>query len=335
MKKVLSLLLVLVLGMTMLAGCQSNEPVAEPAAEASKESESATEEVVEVYIPVISKGFQHQFWQAVKMGVEQAADDYNVKVSFEGPESEAMVDKQIEMLEAALSKNPSAICLAALDSKAVIPLVERAVEQGIPVIGFDSGVDSDLISATAATDNYAASMLAADKMAEAIGGEGQVGLIVHDQTSKTGVDRRDGFLERMQDKYPNIEIVDVQYGDGDQLKSTEIGKAMLSAYPEIKGLFGSNEGSAIGALNAIQEFEKVGKVTVIGYDAGKQQKDAVKAGTVTGSITQDPIGIGYKAVEAAVKAINGEKLDAMIDTGFHYYTSENMDEANIAPLLYD
>jgi ribose transport system substrate-binding protein len=334
MKKLLSLLLILMLAVTSFAGCTSKDEAVEEVA--TSQSTEATEEVVEeIYIPLISKGFQHQFWQAVKAGAEQAAQDYNVKVTFEGPETEAMVDKQIEMIEAALSKNPSAIGLAALDSKAVIPLVERAVEQGIPVIGFDSGVDSDLIVATAATDNFAASMLAADKMAETIGGEGQVGLVVHDQTSKTGVDRRDGFVQRIKDKYPNIEIVDIQYGDGDQLKSTEVAKAMLSAYPNIKGLFGSNEGSAIGVLNAVQELELGGKITVIGYDAGKLQKDAVKAGTVAGSITQDPIGIGYKAVEAAVKAINGEPVEELIDTGFHYYTKENIDDDNIAPLLYD
>lgn len=330
MKKLLSLLLILAMTMAIFAGCAQNE-----AANTEDVATTNDTEEVEIYIPVISKGFQHQFWQAVKMGAEQAAEDYGVKVTFEGPESEAMVDKQIEMIEAALSKNPSALCLAALDSKAVIPLVERAVEQGIPVIGFDSGVDSELLTTTAATDNFAASMMAADKMAEAIGGKGQVGLVVHDQTSRTGVDRRDGFVQRMEDKYPEIEIVDIQYGDGDQLKSTEVAKAMLSAYPDIKGLFGSNEGSAIGVLNAIQELELDGQVTIIGYDAGKLQKDAVRAGTVTGSITQDPIGIGYKAVEAAVKAIKGESLEDMIDTGFHYYTSDNIDNEKIAPLLYD
>ena len=126
------------------------------------------------YIPVISKGFQHQFWQAVKAGSEQAATDLNVDITFEGPESESEVDKQIEMLQAALAKNPAAICLAALDTKAVIPLLEEAKAKGIPVVGFDSGVDSDIPVTTATTDNIAAAALAADKMAELIGGEGKV-----------------------------------------------------------------------------------------------------------------------------------------------------------------
>src|SRR4051794_23473965 len=175
----------------------------------------------DIYIPLISKGFQHQFWQAVKQGAEKAAADYKVKITFEGPENESQVDKQIEMLQAALDKKPKAIAFAALDSKAAIPLLQKAKDAKIPVVGFDSGVDSDIPVTTAATDNIAAAGTAADKMAELVGGEGEVAVIVHDQTSRTGIDRRDGFLNRMKEKYTKINVVDVQYGGGDQLKSTD------------------------------------------------------------------------------------------------------------------
>ena len=188
----------------------------------------------ETYIPLISKGFQHQFWQAVKSGAEQAAKDYNVRVTFEGPETEAMVDKQIDMLSAALAKHPSAIGFAALDSKAAIPLLKKAQAQKIPVIAFDSGVDSDIPVTTATTDNKAAAALAADKMAALIGDSGEVALVVHDQTSRTGIDRRDGFVDRMKAAHPNVKVVSVQYGAGDHLKSTEIAKSMLQAYPNLK-----------------------------------------------------------------------------------------------------
>ena len=104
----------------------------------------------EIYIPLISKGFQHQFWQAVKSGAEQQAKADNVKITFEGPETEAMVDKQIDMLSAALAKHPKAIGFAALDSKAALPLLKKAQAEKIPVVAFDSGVDSDIPVATAA-----------------------------------------------------------------------------------------------------------------------------------------------------------------------------------------
>jgi ribose transport system substrate-binding protein len=287
----------------------------------------------QTYIPLISKGFQHQFWQAVKMGAEKAAKDYNVQITFEGPESETMVDKQIDMLTAALAKKPAAIGFAALDSKAAIPLLRKAQAAGIPVIAFDSGVDSDIPLSTATTDNVAAASLAADKMAELIGGEGKVAVLVHDQTSRTGIDRRDGFVNRIKAKYPKIKIVSVQYGAGDHLKSTDLAKAVLAANKDLKGYFGANEGSAIGVLNAVKELKR--NVVVIGYDAGKQQKDAVRSGLMAGAITQNPVGIGYKTVEAAVKALKGEQLPKIIDTGFYYYDKTNMDNPEIVPLLYD
>lgn len=135
-------------------------------------------------------------------------------------------------------------------------------------------------------------------------------------------------------KYPNITIVDVQYGGGDQLKSTDLAKAMMQAHPNIKGFFGANEGSAIGVLNAVKELGMEGKVAVVGYDSGQAQMDAVRSGVMAGAITQDPIGIGYKCVEAAAKALKGETVPKLIDTGFHYYTKDNIDAADIAPLLY-
>jgi ribose transport system substrate-binding protein len=289
----------------------------------------------EIYIPLVSKGFQHQFWQAVKSGAEQAAKDLKVKVTFEGPETEAMVDKQIDMLSAALAKKPQAIGFAALDSQAAIPLLKKAQAAKIPVVAFDSGVDSDIPVTTTTTDNKAAAALAADKMAELIGKSGEVALVVHDQTSRTGVDRRDGFVNRVKSTYPNIKIVSVQYGGGDQLKSTEITKSILQAYPNLKGIFGANEGSAIGVVNGVKEMKRNGKVVIIGYDSGKQQKNAIMDGSMAGAITQNPVGMGYKTVEMAVKAIKGEKLPKVVDTGFFWYDKTNIADPKIAAVLYD
>ncbi|WP_171237031.1 ABC transporter substrate-binding protein [Ruegeria sp. HKCCA6837] len=288
----------------------------------------------EIYIPLVSKGFQHQFWQAVKAGAEQAADEYGVTITFEGPDNETMVDRQIDMLAAALANNPKAIGFAALDSQAAIPLLKQANEKGIPIIAFDSGVDSDIPLSTATTDNLAAAGLAADKMAEKIGGKGKVAVVAHDQTSRTGIDRRDGFVNRMAEKYPDIEVVTVQYGQGDHLKSTEVTKAILTANPDLSGIFGTNEGSAIGVVNGVQELGTEGLV-IIGYDSGKAQKDAIKSGLMAGAITQNPVGIGYETVKAAVAALNGEEVQGLIDTGFYYYDASNIDDPKISAVLYD
>ena len=106
-------------------------------------------------IALISKGFQHQFWQAVKAGADKAAAEFNANVTFEGPETESQVDRQMDMLAAALSRQPDAIGFAALDSQAAGPLLQQAKDSNIPVIAFDSGVDSDIPLTTAAISGSA------------------------------------------------------------------------------------------------------------------------------------------------------------------------------------
>jgi ribose transport system substrate-binding protein len=250
-------------------------------------------------IALISKGFQHQFWQAVKAGADQAAKDLGVTVTFEGPETESQVDRQMDMLAAALSRNPDAIGFAALDSQAATPLLQQAKDAGIPVIAFDSGVDSDIPLTTATT----------------------------------GIDRVEGFSNRITEAYPNIEVVSVQYGGGDQLQSTEITKSILLANPDLKGIFGANEGSVLGVANGKQELGS--SVVVIGYDSGAAQKALIESGVIAGAITQNPVGIGYQTVAAAVAALKGETLPPVIDTGFYYYDKDTMADPEIAAVLYD
>jgi ribose transport system substrate-binding protein len=324
----------------LIAACSSNTGASAPAASSAGAAPSGSAAASAAgggekpYIPILSKGFQHQFWQAVKKGAEEKATELNVTVNFEGPENESQVDKQMEMLQAELDKHPAAICFAALDSKAAVPLLQKFKDQNIPVVGFDSGVDSDIPVTTAATDNLKAAGTAADKLGELIGGSGKVGLVVHDQTSRTGIDRRDGFIKEMQTKYPNIQIVGPQYGGGDQLKSTDLAKAMIQGNPDIKGFFGANEGSAIGVINAVKELNKSGSIVVVGYDSGQAQIDAINSGLMAGAITQNPIGIGQQCVDAAVKAINGETLPKTIDTGFYWYDKTNINNPEIQAVLY-
>lgn len=285
------------------------------------------------YVAIVCKGFLHQFWQAVKTGVDKAAAEFNVTVTFEGTDNETQVDRQIDMLAAALAKKPAAIGFAALDSQAAIPLLQQAKDQGIPIVAFDSGVDSDIPVSTAATNNVAAAALAADKLAEFIGGEGRVALVVHDQTSRTGIDRRDGFVNRIKEAHPKIEIAAIEYGEGDQLKSTEITKAILQANPDLKGVFGANEGSALGVVNGVRELGS--KVVVVGYDSGAGQKKAIRDGLMAGAITQNPVGIGYETVKTALMASKGETVPKKIDTGFFWYDKTNIDSPEIAAVLYD
>jgi ribose transport system substrate-binding protein len=170
-------------------------------------------------------------------------------------------------------------------------------------------------------------------MADLVGSSGKVALIVHDQTSLTGKQRRDGFVSWMKDNAPNIELLPVQYGDGDQAKSADIAKSIMAANPDLKGIYGSNEGSAIGAIKGVEESGKKG-VVVVGFDSGQAQLDAISSGLEAGAITQNPVGMGEELVKAAVKAINGDTLPKTIDTGYYWYDKTNITDPKIAAVLY-
>jgi ribose transport system substrate-binding protein len=333
-----------------------------------------------IYIPVISKGFQHQFWQTVKLGADAAATQYKVVITFEGPPTEADIQQQVTMLSNDLAKNPSAICLAALDTRSVTDQLNEAIRRHIPIIGFDSGVPNapkGAIYATAATNSYAAAGIAADKMFAAIKdkimaatADNPVTIIDFNQdaTSQSVTDRGKGFRDQM------IKLITTQGGHskgdirvqgnpaylGGGLPTS--GKAIIIDVvvpptpkdpdlvagaqavlnrvdsDHILGIFCSNEGTARAVVTATNDGASLPSqypgLIVIGFDAGAAQKAAVRAKYFFGAITQDPYNIGFKAVELAVKAIKGQKV-ANIDTGAHFYDSTNMDEPDIAKLLYD
>lgn len=290
----------------------------------------------ELDIALVSKGFQHQFWQAVNTGAEQAAEELGVSITFDGPASETEVDAQLQMLQAALERQPDAIGYAALDPEACVPLLDQAEQAEIPVVEFDAGCDSDVPVSICQTDSMAAGALAAENMARLIGGAGKVAIVGHSQINSTGVERRDGFVEKMEADFPDIEIVDIQYGDGDHIKSADIAKAQLASNPDLAGLYGTNEGSAIGIVNAVNELGmQPGELTVVGFDSGQAQIDAITSGVMAGAITQDPIGIGRCTVESAVAAVNGEELEEVQDTGSYWYDETNVDSDEIAPKLYE
>jgi len=311
-----------------LAACST------PATPAASGSAPASSAAATPYIAIISKGFQHQFWQAVKKGAEQQAAKDGVTITFEGPATEAEVEAQMTMLTNALAKKPAALGFAALDSKAAAPVLQQFADAKIPVIAFDSGVDSDIPVTTAATDNKAAAGEAAKHMCTLIGGAGTVGVMVHDQTSRTGIDRRDGFLDGMKTNCPNVKVLEPQYGKGDANISADIASSIIEANKDLKGIFLANEGTAIGGIKAAQQKGVAGKLVLIGFDSGTDQINAINDGTMAGAITQNPVGIGEQVVAAAVKTLHGETVPKVIDTGYYWYDKTNINDAKIQAVLY-
>jgi ribose transport system substrate-binding protein len=297
-------------------------------------------------IELISKGETHQFWQAVKKGAEDQAKKMNATIHFQGPATETMIDKQLEMLDGAIALKPDAIGYAALGTTESVSHLKAAHTAGIPVYMFDTaascpgalGTASDCALGVAYTNSKAAGSLAADKMAALIGGKGKVLVIGHSQTNQTGIDRRDGFVNRIKAKYKNITLLPVQYSEGgDALKAQEITSAALVANKDLKGIYGTNEGVSIGAGQAFKAAKLTkGKVKLIGFDSGKQQVANIKSGLQSGAITQSPMGIGAKTVEALVNYVRSKTVPKpLIDTGFYYYDKKNITDPKIAGNLYE
>ena len=283
---------------------------------------------------LVSKGFQHRFWQAVKEGAEQAGDELGYKVNFVGPQDETKVTEQTDQLKSALDSGPAAIGFAALDSKAAADLLSEINSKGIPVVAFDSGVESDIPVTTVQTDNKAAAAEAAKHMIELLKGKkGSVGMVCHDSTSTTGKQRCEGFKEYFKANAPaDLKLLDEQIA-GEVTKAADTSLSIIQANSDIVGMYGSNEAAASGIVQGVAESGK--DVTVVGFDSGKTQMDAIKSGTEAGAVTQSPVKIGYYTVKAAVAAINKGELPKVIDSGFAWYDKSNIDNAEIKANLYE
>ena len=390
MKKLIALLLALVMVFALVAcasgetkteaptteePAKTEEPKAEePAAEEPAAEEPAAEEGT-LYIPVMAKGFQHQFWQAVKAGSEAAAADYGVEIYFDGPASETEINAQVDMVKKEMAKNPQAMALAALSTESVTEILEECAEKNIPVIGFDSGVPDDTtgaVKATACTNNEAAAAIAADKFAEnedlaakMAAATSDAPIIIaclsQDAVSASVTGRTTGFVNRMAELAEQVQpgkvsieghakwekkvsdpaiIIRVEISATTEATAVQTAANALLQLDNLAAVFCSNEGAVTGFLAAVSDGEdladggKYEDLVVAGFDAGAAQKNAVRQGWFYGSVTQDPYQIGYKAVELAVKAANGEEVSD-VDTGAQWYDASNIDDEMIALLVYD
>jgi hypothetical protein len=316
------------------------------------------------HIDVIAKGFQHQFWKAVELGTQNAAKEFGVEVTFQGPDNESAIAQQVEYLNTAIAKKPAAICLAALDTQASIPSIQSAMEAGIPIIGFDSGVPDapkGAIKANASTNNAVAGALAADELYKLIEAKikdakepVRIGVVAQESNSQSIVDRTKGFVDKMTELCgaDNVSVeghdslknekagakVVIDVGIPAEVKDVDAA-AVASAILEKKDLiaiYGSNEFAANAIITANEGLDKLGadKVIAVGFDAGKKLLDAVRAKTFAGAVTQDPVQIGYQAVKLAVEAADGKSVSD-VDTGAKWYNADNMDADDIKPCLYE
>lgn len=254
-------------------------------------------------IAVIPKGRAHLFWQSVHAGAAKAAQESGVEIIWNGPATETDFNGQLQIVEAMINRGVSAIALAPIDKKVMVNVVERAARQNIPVIIFDSGIDTENFVSQVATDNYAAGQMAADRMGLILQGKGKVVMVAVQPGAASTMAREEGFENRMKEKFPEIKIVDKRFGMADFAKSLAVAENMLTAHSDLAGLFASNESSAVGAAQALKARQS--KVKMVGFDWSPTLLDDLKGGLIDSLVVQNPFRMGYESVKAAVGKLEG------------------------------
>ena len=381
-KKVLAALMSIAMVASLLVGCGAKEeaPAAEapaaateeaPAAEAPAAEEAAPAASGDLTFEVIVKSFQSSYWQAAVLGFEQEAEKLGVTVNCTGPNAESDIADQVNMLNSAINNAPNGIGLAACDQSAVLDSLQAAMDAGIPVVCFDSGVPdapAGSVVSTVATDNYAAGATAAINLYPALkdqigkGAPVRIGEVNQEATSNSIISRGLGFIDKFaelaaadgfkvavigNEKYVNdCKAEKAAEADADiiievavpaqttvELCATEAAAIMNKA--DTIGMFGSNQVAAEGILTANENLSVLGdRILAAGFDAGSVIKGAIKSGTMFGAVTQSPLAMGITTVDVLVKAANGESVSDVPTDGY-WYNADNMEDPSIAPNLYD
>ncbi|HOV62626.1 MAG TPA: ABC transporter substrate-binding protein [Spirochaetia bacterium] len=292
------------------------------------------------HVAVIIKATDSDFWQYVLVGANNYGKEHpdKVRITTHGPASEADIDKQVAILEDVISSKPDAIVISSTSSDATVPAIEKAAAAGIPVVTIDNKVKTDKVVTLLATDNKKGGALCADKLVEGLKAKniplkGKVGMISAMAGVQVLTDRDEGFLTRMKEIAPDLQVLPVRYIDNDILKGLAATEDILTANPDIVGFFGDNNHSGDGVARAIRERKLQDKIVAVAYDSDPEEVQALKDGILYALIVQDPYGMGYKGVDTALRALAGEKFPPYIDTGCSAVTKANMDSPEMKGLL--
>ncbi|HBG09873.1 substrate-binding domain-containing protein [Candidatus Darwinibacter acetoxidans] len=290
-------------------------------------------------IAVIVKATDSDFWQYVLIGALNAAVDYPVNVTTYGPPSEVDIEQQIAILENVITRQPDAIVIASTSSEASVPALERAYDQGIVIITIDNAVRTDKIHSFLATDNIEAGGKAAEIMVEFLKERGlplnkKVGVISSMAGVQVLIDRDNGFVNRLRELAPEMEILPIRYVDDDMLRAMQATEDLLTAHgDDIVGFFADNNLTGDGLARVIDERGLHDKIVAVAFDSDPEEIQALRTGALDALILQDPYNMGYMGVVSAIRAIEGEELPKYVDTGSTVATKANMDEPEIVELL--
>ncbi len=289
-------------------------------------------------LAVIPKGTTHEFWKSVHAGALQAAEEAgNVSIFWKGPLLENDRNGQISVVEDFIVKQVDGIILAPLDSQALIDSVLHATETGIPVVIFDSALaDEKPIVSYVATDNYAGGKLAAQTLAKALDGKGNVILLRYNPGSESTEQREQGFLETLASEFPDIRVIssDQYAGTTPESAFTKATEVLDKFRDRVNGIFAVCEPNATGTLGALRELNLAGQVKFVAFDPNTDLIDGLEKSHVDGILLQDPVTMGYQAVKQMLAHLEGKEVDKRVKTGEYVATPDNHQDEEIQRLLH-
>ena len=284
-------------------------------------------------VGVVPKGANHIFWQTVHAGAIKAAREFHFGVQWNAPTLEVDSSRQIEIVESMINRRVAGIVLAPVDRQALVRVVERAAREGIPVAIFDSAIDTHRIVSYVATDNTEGGRMAARRLGEVLGGKGKVGVIGFMPGSASTMEREDGFQNEIRKRFPRIEIVGMQFGMADRAKAMAEAENILTAHPDLAGLFADNESSSSGAVQALKSRHST-SVKLVAFDASDQLIADLRDGVIDSLVVQDPFRMGYESTRAIGLKLAGQTPPAKIDSGATLVKREDLDKPEIKALLH-
>ena len=261
-------------------------------------------------VAMIPKASADIFWQSVHAGAVKASWDHKVKLVWDGPANETDIATEMQIVETMINRRVDAIALAPSDKSAFKIVVDRAYHAGIPVIIFDSGIGTDKYTSFVATDNYLGGQMGADRLGTVLQGKGKIVMVKTVPGGASTTAREDGFRDEMKAKFPGIQILDERYGMASIAQSLTVSENMLTAHPDLDGMFCSNESGTSGAAQALKA--RGSKIKLVGFDSSPTLITQLEAGWIDTLVIQDPFRMGETAFEQAVKALRKEKTPKKI-----------------------
>lgn len=289
-------------------------------------------------IAFIVKTANSNYWQNVNKGAMagQKKLDGKYNVTFQGPEAETQVAEEVNMVDNAINRGVAGIVLAPSDPNALVPVVKKAWENGIPVVLIDSSLSKNAdkyYQSFLSTDNRKAGAIAAQALLKANGQEGKVGVMSFTPGAGSAIDRVGGFTDYIK-QHSKLKIIGPYYSQADMATALNQTIDVISSNKDLTALFGANEPTAVGMARAIKQMGKSGKIVAVGFDGNAALQEFVRNGTLNGIVVQSSFQMGMQGVLTIDKILNKQKVEKNIDTGVLYIDKNNIDSPEAKAVLY-